>query len=120
MSIFFTFPPAKNATLRLSGDQNGCTARSVPGTRCTGSASSERTHRLPSEPENTTRRPSGEIAGLPVMVMPSGGAIVKRIVGVSVGVSRTRTMPRPNSAAIVATRSVLTLAVTQAIRSRPV
>src|SRR5271169_5861634 len=44
-SIFLSFPSAKNPTKRLSGDQNGRTAPSVPASACAVSASSERIQR---------------------------------------------------------------------------
>src|SRR5580704_6231353 len=65
-SIFLSFPPAKNPRKRLSGDQNGRAAPSVPGSACAASVSSERTQRrdLPSAlvAMKAIRRPSGETA----------------------------------------------------------
>src|SRR6185436_17705629 len=65
-SIFFNFESTKKASLRLSGDQNGETAPSVPGSALASSESSERIHntRFLSSPTaaKTMRLPSGEIA----------------------------------------------------------
>ena len=36
--IFFSFPPAKKAMNRLSGDQKGKLAESVPGSGCAATA----------------------------------------------------------------------------------
>src|SRR5579863_2710202 len=64
-SIFLSFPAAKNPRERLSGDQKGAEAPSVPANDCGVSASSERTQRsvLPSSltATNATCWPSGEI-----------------------------------------------------------
>ena len=46
MSIFLSLPPAKNATIRLSGDQNGADTPSVSGSICAVSASSGRTQSM--------------------------------------------------------------------------
>ena len=65
-STRFNFPSAKNPIDRLSGDQNGEIAPSVPETACAVAESSRRIQscrlcRL----TNATRVPSGEITGLP-------------------------------------------------------
>ena len=44
-SIFFSLPPAKNATDRLSGDQKGNVAPSVPASGWAVNPSSERIHK---------------------------------------------------------------------------
>src|SRR5688500_10919489 len=69
-SIFLSLPlgptPAKNPMLRLSGDQNGAKASSVPARGCAVSAFSDRTHnmrrRSAPEPMNARRVPSGDTA----------------------------------------------------------
>src|SRR5580704_3125907 len=65
-AIFLSFPSAKNPRKRLSGDQNGRMAPSVPASGCAVSASSDRTHRrdLPPAllPTKAIRSPSGETA----------------------------------------------------------
>ena len=45
-SILRSFPPEKNARYRLSGDQNGRVAPSVPGRRAASSELIERTQML--------------------------------------------------------------------------
>ena len=54
-SIFLSFPPAKNPMNRLSGDQKGWNAPSVPASDCAARVSSERTQScdLPSAPAAT-------------------------------------------------------------------
>src|SRR5262249_2507953 len=70
-SIFLSFPSAKNPRKRLSGDQNGWKAPSVPASCCAESASRGRTQRrfLPSEADATKarRRPSGETVTGPAL-----------------------------------------------------
>jgi hypothetical protein len=65
-SIFFSFEPAKNASMRLSGAQNGQLAPSVPGSALASGESSARTQirTASSSPaaRNVMRRPSGEMA----------------------------------------------------------
>jgi hypothetical protein len=57
-------PTAPNAIARLSGDQKGSSASSVPGSGRASSESSERSHsgRFPSDvrPLKTSMRPFGE------------------------------------------------------------
>src|SRR3972149_3115566 len=69
-SIFLSFPSAKNPRKRLSGDQKGDVAPSVPASDSASSGSSERAHRsdLPSVFVATKARrwPSGETAREPV------------------------------------------------------
>src|SRR5215471_21260810 len=68
-SIFFSLPPAKNPMRRLSGDQKGRPAPSVPASGFACNESIGRTHKrdLPSGVEATyaRRRPSGDIANPP-------------------------------------------------------
>src|SRR4051812_5963430 len=63
---FFRDPPAKNATARPSGDQNGNDASSVPGSIRDSDAASARTQRCVESStliaENTSCLPSGETA----------------------------------------------------------
>src|SRR5262249_16494594 len=91
-STFLSLPAMKNPIERLSGDQNGNEASSVPFNGCAVRESSARTHNLglPSAPawEYTIRLPSGEIAiPLPKEGL-SGAGSWKRTTGVSAGVSR--------------------------------
>src|SRR5262245_53928111 len=90
-SLVRSLPPAKNAMERLSGDQNGFVALSVPGKGCIVSESNERSQRrvLPEESLTTIarRRPSGEIEE-PRKDACSIGAIKKRSVCVSSAVRR--------------------------------
>src|SRR5688572_27296925 len=69
MSIFFSLASAKNAMKRLSGDQNGNTAPSVPVSGRAVGESIARSHKagLPfsSLAENVTYLPSGEIVNAP-------------------------------------------------------
>src|ERR1700741_772860 len=66
MSIFLSLPSAKNPTKRLSGDQKGDAAFSVPCTIEAVSPSSERTHNCDFPSAFTARkticRPSGDTA----------------------------------------------------------
>ena len=78
-SIFFSLPSAKNAMERLSGDQKGSTAPSVPVSARAESESRSRTQSwsLPSSvATKARRRPSGEIAGrlVDLNVALSGGS----------------------------------------------
>src|SRR5712692_6124970 len=84
-SIFFNLPLAKNPRNRLSGDQNGHAAPSVPASGCAEIAASGRTKsmRLPSasDPAKATRLPSGESAIAPepkANCTFSGGRIEER------------------------------------------
>src|SRR5262245_9425691 len=64
-STHLSLPSATNPILRLSGDQNGWLAPSVPPIGCETTASSERSHSCVfpfAFAANTRRRPSGEIA----------------------------------------------------------
>ena len=64
-SIRFSAPSAKNPTDRLSGDQNGSRAFSVPGNGRADVASSARSHNWDPPSDAATKaslRPSGEIA----------------------------------------------------------
>src|ERR1051326_2247743 len=79
-----SFPCCQNPTKRLSGDQNGKTAPSVPGNRVDSRLSSDRTHSADEfaleVAENTNLRPSGERAGkLCWNDPPSGGSTANRI-----------------------------------------
>ncbi len=79
---------------RLSGDQKGQAAPSVPGSGFAATSSTDRTHRLglPSLTfaENVTRRPSGETLSPPPALSKSkealsGGGTARRSVGASAG-----------------------------------
>src|SRR5262244_1287951 len=65
-STLFNLPPAKKPMKRLSGDQKGSCASSVPTRGCALTASSGRTHNrlFPDESvaAKAKRRPSGDIA----------------------------------------------------------
>src|SRR5580700_3204888 len=101
-SIFLSFPPAKNPSVWLSGDQKGAEAASVPASGSATSVSSERTQRrvLPSALTATKAIcwPSGEIftgAVAPVVTAPvpakphlSGGKRVKRTACAGCGAGR--------------------------------
>src|SRR5436190_19351230 len=79
-------PRAKKPTDRPSGDQNGMTASSEPGTDDISNASNERTNRREPEPSlatNATARPSGETAGVSSIAAPGGAAIDSASVVVS-------------------------------------
>src|SRR5688500_13876576 len=91
ISIFLSspYPDEKNARKRLSGDQNGETAPSVPGTGSLVTESSERTQIcvVPSRAATMARRrPSGEMArrvrlsAMPIVV-PGGADTTKRVAG---------------------------------------
>src|SRR2546428_9089174 len=94
-SIFLSFPSAKNPTKRLSGDQNGNEAPSVPVSACAESPSRERTQRisLPSAVGATKVRrwPSGEMLREPALVSMklkldfSGARIEERTARTSTG-----------------------------------
>src|SRR5262245_28802344 len=65
MSMRLSLPSAKNPTDAVSGDENGNFALSVPASGCEAGESNGRTQSwdLPSfDAENTSSRPSGEIA----------------------------------------------------------
>jgi hypothetical protein len=66
-SMVFSLSSAKKASLRLSADQNGPRALSVPGSDRASSDSSERTQMRTGSPRrdalNATRRPSGDTTG---------------------------------------------------------
>ena len=66
MSTFLRVPPAMKATNRLSGDQNGASAPSVPGTGCAVGWSSRRIQSilpsLASAAAKAKYRPSGDSA----------------------------------------------------------
>ena len=88
-SILFNFPSAKKPTNRLSADQKGIVAPSVPSSDRADGASSGRTQSrcvLSVLATNARRRPSGERASrfggvpaapTPPMTQPSGGRIVE-------------------------------------------
>src|SRR5215469_4926276 len=82
ISIFFSFPAAKNPTDFPSDDQKGYVPLPVPCNGCTTVPSSGRTHNwfLPSSPvaENTMRLPSGEreaVARRSNDVVPGAGIV---------------------------------------------
>jgi hypothetical protein len=80
MPIDFSLSFVKKAMLRLSGDQKGWDACSVPGNGLASSESSGRTHKamLPFDAAVKARvRPSGEIAKNS-KALRSGGRIEKR------------------------------------------
>ena len=66
-SMVFSLSSAKKASERLSGDQNGPRALSVPESDRASSDSSERTQMRTGSPGrdalNATRRPSGDTTG---------------------------------------------------------
>src|SRR5260370_7641135 len=76
-SIFFSLPPAKNPMKRLSGDQKGRVASSVPESGCALIESSGRIHKrvFPDASVATKARqtPSGEIAKTPQLDFSAGG-----------------------------------------------
>ena len=85
-ATFFSLPSAKNAIDRLSGDQNGPDALSVPGSGRAASDVSSRIHKprepLESTATNASALPSGEITNASVWSgrRVSGGAVtMKRI-----------------------------------------
>src|SRR5215831_14305099 len=71
---FFSLLSTKNPMYRLSGDQNGSVAPSVPASACAWSESSGRTHIWLPSPivAMATYRPSGDTAKLVITVL--GGA----------------------------------------------
>src|SRR5437762_7588575 len=84
MSIRLSFPSTKKPRNLASGDQNGPTARSVPGRDRAVNVSSERIHSKdwPPDPsvflaDNATSRPSGDTERPPVVTHPAGGATAK-------------------------------------------
>ena len=87
-SIFLSFPSEKNAMKRLSGDQKGAAAPSVPGSVTADGSASDRTHRKsrPSALRATKarRRPSGETAnrlccGIHANRVPTGARTANRM-----------------------------------------
>src|SRR5256885_11518238 len=106
-SVLFSFPFAKNASERPSGDQNGYDAPSVPGTRRGATVSTARRKRelTPSavRATNARRLPSGDRARAPVssgdgMKELSGAETANRVTRTSAGPlreepSRNATMP---------------------------
>ena len=77
-STRFSFPPAKKASDRPSGDQNGSPAPSVPGSARAVGESSDRSHNT-TYPEafgavNAIVRPSGETAGAGLVPKARSGA----------------------------------------------
>src|SRR5271169_5018677 len=91
IGTFFSFPSAKKPTQRLSGDQNGSCARSVPGSGRAATCSMERSQSIGSAPgelaTNTMALPSGGEAncgtptvklGAPEKTVFSGGLIENR------------------------------------------
>ena len=60
------------ATYRLSGDQKGVEAPSVPGKRRQASTSRSRNHKAPRTVENTILRPSGDTDTSSLSVTSSG------------------------------------------------
>src|SRR5262245_10553092 len=108
-SILFSLPPAKNPMKRLSGDQNGKAASSVPASGCALKASSGRTHKRlfpdDSEATNARRSPSGESANEPKPVF-SGGLITARIIRASVGVRQEDEKPRATPSTIAAMTAI--------------
>src|SRR5262249_30674736 len=88
ISIRFSLPPAKKPIARLSGDQNGNAALSVPLSGCASWDCKERSHRLDvlAPATKTIFRPSGEIendvrselAGVSISTRISGNGDRKR------------------------------------------
>src|SRR5687768_9706524 len=81
----FSFPSAKNAMDRLSGDQKGSAAPSVPGSAVAVKEFKGRNHSSDlissgSAARYTSKRPSGEIALIVLLtaILPGGTSIVKR------------------------------------------
>src|SRR5262245_36609365 len=64
LAIFFSFPSAKKPTHRLSGDQNGYSAPSVPDSECAATESNDCSHSVDRAPgaaaTNTMVRPLGD------------------------------------------------------------
>ncbi len=113
----FSAPAAKKPMERLSGDQNGNRAPSVPASGCAVVVASDRSHRrdAPSpEATNTICRPSGEsandasllVAGVTISVRVSGGGVWRRYLTVGMA-SATITIAAMASAAIQTSRSRL-------------
>src|SRR5437870_10097843 len=90
-SIFFSLPPAKNPMKRLSGDQKGRVASSVPESGCALIESSGRIHKRvfpeASVATKARRSPSGEIAKEPKLAF-SGGLMKRRTACACVGARR--------------------------------
>src|SRR5580704_16017184 len=66
IGVFLSLPPAKNPICRVSGDQNGSIAPSVPAKRSNLSESSRRSHKYwfgPAPAVTAKILPSGEMAG---------------------------------------------------------
>ena len=101
-STLRSLPPATNATKRLSGDQIGRSAPSVPARGRASSWSSERTQIRWRPPRSSTskaiRRPSGDTAGVPTALTSSGIGTVKRTRGGGTGARRAQAMPSPTAA----------------------
>jgi hypothetical protein len=92
ISMRFSLPSAKNPIDRLSGDQKGEIAPSVPAKGCAVTASSGRIQRrdAPSpEATKTSFRPSGEIANERASLV-NGVLMSTRISGSGAGLSRKR------------------------------
>src|ERR1700737_5159819 len=97
--ILFNLPPPKKATSRLSGDQNGYIASSVPVRGCAVKEVSRRTYNrilpLSARAVNASLIPSGESTGGPedaTMVMnpvPAGGRMYERTTGDGFGAWKT-------------------------------
>src|SRR5258706_9457902 len=92
ISTFFNVPFAKNARNRLSGDQNGPSAPSVPVTSLALSESSARTQSRDSSPardaKKASQRPSGETErneADALKLVPSGGATTNRYTAAVLG-----------------------------------
>src|SRR5207247_614683 len=115
-SIFFSLPAAKNPMKRLSGDQNGRVASSVPESGCALIESSGRIHKRvfpeASVAAKAKRSPSGEIAKEPKLAF-SGGLMKRRTARVSVGGRRKFEIVRATAAIRIAIP-----ATAQAISSR--
>lgn len=106
MSIFFSLPGTKKPTDRLSGDQNGNVAPSVPSSGWAVSAESGRTHSslLPeSSPAlKTSRVPSGERTAPPVAPLKtncvfSGGRMKERTVRGRTDAARSQATANPTA-----------------------
>src|SRR5580698_3167774 len=110
-STVFNLPSAKNPSDRLSGDQKGKTAFSLPDRMCASNESIGRTHIavLPSDllAVKASMLPSGDKTGGPaespvrLSVVPSGGLMTVRITGAG-GPERLINTPivNPNPSAI--------------------
>ncbi len=101
-STFFSLPPLKNATMRLSGDQNARMAPSVPLSGRPSNESSDRTQssRRPcaSLAANTIARPSGDTLGSPGLDAPSGVCSRKRTTRGGSGSRRVQATANPTAA----------------------